>query len=141
MLPSNTVISCTEDDMTIKEIVTGFDFTDDVRVVSFNKRKLIESSISSTRKSDTRDLILIETDYDEVKLIVTPDQKIYDMKKKIYTRAQDLTCNVKLKHVDGIDINVTKVRKITNNTLEDVYTLTVDDTQCYFAGGVLISGL
>lgn len=138
MLPQNTVISGPVDDLAILEIVKEFDFDDEVKVMSYNGKKIVESLVTSTRKCDTRDLLLIETDYDEVKLIVTPEHRVYDSTAKKFTRAMDIKNGATLKHIDEIDTKVTKVRKITNNALEDVYTLTIDETQCFFASGVLV---
>lgn len=138
MLPQNTLISGPVDDLNILEIVKNFDFNQELTVMSYTGKKIVESLVTSTRRSDTRDLLLIETDYHEVKLILTPDHKVYDVNTKKFIRATEIKTGVSLKHIDDIDINVVKVRKIKNNALEDVYTLTVDETQCFFASGVLV---
>lgn len=138
MLPKNTIISTSEDDMTVLEIVQNFGFDKMLNVESFDGKNIVSSTVTSTRRSDTRDLLLIECDYNEVKLILTPDHKVYDMENKRFVRAIDLNPETTLKHVDDIDIKVTGIRKIQNTALEDVYTLTIDKTQCFFADGVLV---
>ena len=138
MLPKNTVIATPEDDMTVLEIVQNFGFDQTLNITSFDGKKCVIAPVTSTRRSDTRDLLLIECDYNEIKLILTPDHKVYDLGNKKFVRAMDLKAKTKLKHVDDIDIHVTGVRNIQNTALEDVYTLTIDETQCFFADGVLV---
>lgn len=138
MLPKNTVITTEEDDMTVVEIVQNFGFDQILNVVSFDGKKIVNTPVTSTRRSDTRDLLLIECDYNEIKLILTPDHKVYDLGNKKFVRAIDLKTETSLKHVDDIDIKVSGIRKIQNTALEDVYTLTIDKTQCFFADGVLV---
>lgn len=138
MLPKNTVITTEEDDMAVVEIVQNFGFDQILNVMSFDGKKIVNSPVTSTRRSDTRDLLLIECDYNEIKLILTPDHKVYDLGNKRFVRAMDLNPETSLKHVDDIDIKVSGIRKIQNTALEDVYTLTIDKTQCFFADGVLV---
>ena len=138
MLPKNTVITTEEDDMKVLEIVKDFGFDKTLNVLSFDGKKAVMAPVTSTRRSDTRDLLLIECDYNEIKLILTPDHKVYDLVDKKFTRAMDLKTGTSLKHVDDIDIHVTGVRNIQNTSLEDVYTLTIDETQCFYADGVLV---
>jgi len=140
MLPENTIISTPEDDMTIIEIVRGFPRNKDTSVTSYNtkKKKLCDGLIPSTRKSSVTDLIFIETDYDEVKLILTQDHKVYDEETREFIRAAVVPPGMLLKHIDDIEVKVVKVHKICNNVPQDVYTLTVEETQCYFANGILV---
>ena len=138
MLPKRTIISVPGEELSIHQIVEEFDFNDVTGVLSYNGRKTVESSITSTRKSDTRDLLLIETNHTEISLILTPSHKVYDVENKKYTRASEIKQDTVLKHIDGIETHVTKVRKITNNMLEDVYTLSIDKTQCFYANGILV---
>lgn len=140
MLPENTIISTPEDDMTIIEIVQSFTQTEDTHVTTFDtkKSKVTRGLVPSTRKSSVSDLIFVETDYDEVKLILTQDHKVYNTETREFIRANMLTSNVPLQHVDGIEVNVVKIHKICNTVPQDVYTLTVDKTQCYYANGILV---
>ena len=138
MLPKRTIISAPGENMSIHEIVEQFDFNDEVSVMSYNGRKITESAITSTRKSDTRDLLLLEPNHDDITLLLTPSHKVYDAENKKYVRASEIKQDTVLKHVDGIDIRAIKVRKIINNMLEDVYTLSIDKTQCFFASGILV---
>lgn len=140
MLPENTIISTPEDDMTIIEIVQSFTQTEDTHVTTFDtkKNKVTRGLVPSTRKSSVSDLIFVETDYDEVKLILTQDHKVYNTETREFIRANMLTSNVPLQHVDGIEVNVVKIHKICNAVPQDVYTLTVDKTQCYYANGILV---
>ena len=140
MLPENTIISTPEDDMTILEIVKNFTQTEDTHVTSFDtkRNKVTRGLVPSTRKSSVSDLIFVETDYDEVKLILTQDHKVYNTETREFVRASMLISNVPLQHVDGIEVNVVKIHKICNAVPQDVYTLTVDKTQCYYANGILV---
>ena len=138
MLPKNTVIATEEDDMSVLEIVQNFGFDKLLNVLSFDGKKDVMATVTSTRRSDTRNLLLIECGYNEIKLILTPDHKVYDLHNRKFTRAMDLKTGTPLKHVDDIDIHVTGVRNIQNTSLEDVYTLTIDETQCFYADGVLV---
>jgi len=140
MLPENTIISTPEDDLTILEIVKNFTQTEDIHVTSYDtkKNKSTRGMVPSTRKSSVSDLIFVETDYDEVKLILTQDHKVYNTETREFIRANMLTSNVPLQHVDGIEVNVVKIHKICNAVPQDVYTLTVDKTQCYYANGILV---
>lgn len=140
MLPENTIITTPEDDMTIIEIVQNFTQTKDTHVTSYDtkKNKITRGLVPSTRKSSVSDLIFVETDYDEVKLILTQDHKVYNAETREFVRASMLTSNVPLQHVDGIEVNVIKIHKICNAVPQDVYTLTVDGTQCYYANGILV---
>ena len=140
MLPKNTVITCTEDDLTLQEVVEQFNQKNDVFVRSYDhkKRKDLECLVPSTRSSSVTDMTFGETDYDEVKLILTHDHRVYSVDQQKFIRSTLLLPGTQLKHVDGIDVKVVKVYKLTQPVPTDVYTLTVDKTQCFYANQILV---
>lgn len=140
MIPINTNICTPEDTLSIKEIVDGFADRKDTKVKSYNvKTKQIEdSNVVSTKSSATYELVFIETDYDEVKLIITHDQRVYILNKQEFLRPERIHPGDKLLHIDEIDVNVVKVHKIKNTTSDQVYTLLVENNQNYFANDILI---
>lgn len=140
MLPKNTVITCAEDDLTLQEIIEQFNHKNDIFVRSYDpkKGKDLECLIPSTRRTRVTDMTFVETDYDEVKLILTHDHRVYVEDEQKFIRASMLKTGMKLKHVDGIDVKVVKVYKLTQPVPADVYTLTVDKTQCFYANQILV---
>ena len=140
MIPENTNISTSEDTLSIKELVDEFTSRKETIVTSYNvkSRKNEETIVVSTRRSNTHDLVFIETDYDEVKLIVTHDQRVFIKNKQQFIRPEKIHTSDQLQHVDGIEVNVVKIHKIKNTLSDQVYTLVVDKNQNFFANDILI---
>jgi hypothetical protein len=140
MVPENTNILTPEDTLTIKEMVDEFVSRQETKVISYNVKKQVkeESVVVSTRRSTTHDLYYIETDYDEVKVLVTHDQRIYIKNQSAFYRPERIKINDQLLHADGIDVNVVKVHKIKNTLSDQVYTLIVDNNYNFFANDILI---
>ena len=140
MLPKNTVITCAEDDLTLQEVIEQFNQRNDVFGCSYDykKKKNLECLVPSTRRSSVTDMTFVETDYDEVKLILTHDHRVFSVDQQKFIRATLLTPGTRLKHVDDIDVKVVKVYKLTQPVPTDVYTLTVNKTQCYYANQILV---
>jgi hypothetical protein len=140
MVTDTTNISTTDGDLQIKEIVDALCHKRDTHIYSYDtkRRKMINATVSSTRGSSTRELIYIETDYDEVKILLTNKHRVFVLGDKRFKRADELLKGESLKHIDGIDVNVIKIHTINNNTHQQVYTLTTDSSDCYFANNILI---
>lgn len=140
MIPENTNISTPEDTLPIKELVDEFATKEDTVVTTHNVKthKNEEALVVSTRRSNTHDLVFVETDYDEVKLIITHDQRVYIKNKKQFLRPDKIHAGDQLQHVDGISVNVVKIHKIKNTLSDQVYTIVVDKNQNFFANDILI---
>jgi len=140
MIPENTNISTSEDTLTIKELVDGFVTREKTDVISYNCKtcKNEPTPVISTRRSTTHDLVFIETDYDEVKLIVTHDQRVYIKNKKEFQRPDKIKVGDELQHIDEIDVCVVKIHKIQNTLSDKVFTLIVDKNQNFYANDILI---
>jgi intein/homing endonuclease len=140
MIPENTNIITSEDTLPIRELVDVFTTKSETMITSYNTKtcKTEEALVVSTRRSNTHDLMFIETDYDEVKLLVTHDQRVYVKNKKQFLRPDKIHAGDQLLHVDDIEINVIKIHKIKNTLSGQVYTLVVDKNQNFFANDILI---
>lgn len=140
MIPKNTNIATPEDTMSIMEITDDFTNEGETLVTTYNiKSKSHEPScVLSTRRSTTHDMVFIETDYDEVKIIVTHDQRVYIKNKKQFLRPDKIQTGDQLQHLDDIDVRVIKMHKIKNTLSEQVYTLIVNENQNFYANDILI---
>lgn len=141
MLDSNTKIIVDGECMRIQDFVKDFVSKSDSLIESYDtkKNKQAKCHVNATRSSDTHHFIFIETETGD-NVILTGDQKIYDPVKQQWTRADKITttgAHVVQYEIDK-HIKVVNVHKIKNNTIKDVYTLIVDDTQCFFANNILV---
>ena len=144
MLTSNTplYIHSKESDydlVPIKDIVKRFTYEkgEDIKIMSFDGKCIVNENIASTRSSDARDFMCIR--YTESKtLIVTPTQKIYDPKLRKYIRATDISSENHVLTTQLDAIRVIEKHTINNIQLQSVYTVSTPETACYFASGVLI---
>lgn len=140
MVTDTTNISTTEGDLQIKEIVEALGHKRDTYIDSYDtkRNKMTTATVSSTRGSSTRELVYIETDYDEVKLLLTNKHRVFVVGINKFKRADELLRGDALKHLDDINVEVVKVHTINNNTHQPMYTLTTDSSDCYFANNILI---
>lgn len=140
MVTNITNISTTEGELQIKEIVDALSHQQDTCINTYDtkRNKITSANVSSTRGSSTRELIYIETDYDEVKLLLTNKHRVFVLNGKKFKRSDELLKGDQLKHIDDIEVNVVKVHTISNNTHQQMYTLTTDSSDCYFANSILV---
>jgi len=141
MLDANIKIIVNDTHVNIQELVKDFTNKSDSMIESYDIKKNahVKCNINATRRSDTQHFIYIETQTGD-NIILTGDQKIYDPEKQQWLRADKVTTtnNLFVRHETDKHAKVSNVHKIKNNLLKDVYTLVVDNTQCFFANNILV---
>lgn len=136
MLPSTTFIEVNSETQGIEYIVENIT-TREITVKSYNKKtkKHDDSIVISTRSSTCKDFIYIQTVCNK-SIIMTHDHKVYVDGE--WTRADQVSKghNILTKSLDYS--NIIDIHKISNNTSQKVYNLSVDDHQCFFANDILV---
>lgn len=109
-------------------------------VLTFDGKETTYSEIVNTRVCSSRDFVYIKTDSGDT-LVMTPDQKVYDPVKKEWIKSGGLNKSASLLHVDNVPVLVEDLHTIHDQMASKVCTLTVTETQCYFANNLLVHNI
>lgn len=137
MITSTTEIQSEKDIFIIEDATKLMRSKKDISVESYdvkNKRKVF-SPIISTRCCDSKDFIMIKTESNET-IIVTLDHKIYTPDG--WLRADALSGRTQVMDSTTGLTAITDLHRIQDDLVRKVYTLTIEDTQCYFANNILV---
>lgn len=109
-------------------------------VLTFDGKKTTYSEIVNTRVCSSHDFVYIKTSSGDT-LVMTPDQKVYDPVKKEWTKSGELNKSASLLHADNAPVEVEDLHTIHDQMASKVCTLTIAETQCYFANNILVHNI
>ena len=136
MLPSTTNIHVNSDSNDIEYIVKNMTNIDmSIKSYDIKTKKLEYSDVTSTRSSSSKDFIYVQTASGE-SIILTHDHKIYTTDRWVRSDRLSTGMCILNKALEFTDIS--EIHKINDNTSRKVYTLTVENTHCFFANDILV---
>ena len=136
MLPSTTVINVNSEERDLDYIIESLTSVDmSIKSYTVKKKKIITSDVVATRSSSSKDFIYIQVETGE-SIILTHDHKIYVDSE--WLRADKIAVGLTVLNSELEQTNIVDMHKIHNDMTQKVYNLTIEDTQCFFANGILV---
>lgn len=109
-------------------------------VLTFDGKKTTHSEIVNTRVCSSHDFVYIKVESGDT-LVMTPEQKIYDPVKAEWTKSGELNMSASLLHADNKPVRIEELHTIHDQIASKVCTLTIANTQCYFANNLLVHNI
>jgi hypothetical protein len=112
------------------------------RVLSYSERghKIVAATVLARTEAIPRDVVAVRVEGSEKRIVVSPNHRFFVVDGG-WTSVEKIPVGARLTGLAADAKGLQSVRLVERENLNDhvpVFNMTIEDTQCYFAGGMLV---